>query len=143
MFNTIFLVFSVTMYSKKSRVEAMYSLYNNEIGNELILLEGSADQRISMMPKFYSKSWHCEFVERTNPNLSLKVNDALNYDYIFFFDDKDLDKRIDEYKKLYPKMRLHKKSHPSLIDKMLRWLNPRNANEYIEVWETNYRTVNK
>lgn len=142
-FNTIFLVFSVTMYSKKSRVEAMYSLYNNEIGNELILLEGSADQRISMMPKFYSKSWHCEFVERTNPNLSLKVNDELNYDYIFFFDDKDLDKRIDEYKKLYPKMRLHKKSDPSLIDKMLRWLNPRNANEYIEVWETNYRTVNK
>jgi hypothetical protein len=141
-FNLIFLFFASTMYSKKSRVEAMYSLSNHELKNGLILLEGSADQRISMMPKFYSKGWHCQFNERTDPKSPLKYNEALNYDFIFFFDDKNLQNRIEEYKKIYPEMKLHKSCEPSLIDKMLRELNPRNANEYIEVWATNYRRVN-
>jgi hypothetical protein len=34
-------------------------------------------------------------------------------------------------------MELSKKSYPSAIDVMLRELNPRNANEYIEIWKTN------
>lgn len=136
-FNLVFLSFASTMYSKKSRVEAMNYLYNDGMEKERILLEGSADQRISMMPKFYAKSWHCSFIERLDPAMDLKVNPVLNYDYIFFFSEKDLDKRIKQYKAVYPKMTLAKKCEPSLIDKMLRELNPRNANEYIEVWKTN------
>lgn len=136
-FNIPFLGFAITMYSKKSRVEAMSHLYHDGIEKERILLEGSADQRISMMPKFYAKSWHCTFVERLDPTMDLKVNPVLNYDYIFFFSEKDLDKRIEQYKTIYPKMTLAKKCEPSLIDKMLRELNPRNANEYIEIWKTN------
>jgi hypothetical protein len=136
-FNIPFLALAITMYSKKSRVEAMYTLYDDGMENESILLEGSADQRISMMPKFYAKSWHCQFIERLDPDSDLKVNPVLNYDYIFFFDEKNLDKRIQEYRTIYPKMTLTKKCEPSLIDKILRDLNPRNANEYIEVWKTN------
>lgn len=136
-FNIPFLLFSMTMYSKKSRVEAMYQLYGNSQEDELILLEGSPRKSVSMMPKFYAKSWHCIFVERIDTTQELLVNPDLTYDYIFFFDEKDLDKRIAQYKTLYPQMTLEKKCLPSTVDVMLRELNPRNANEYIEVWKTN------
>jgi len=135
-FNVPFLLFSMTMYSKKSRVEAMYHLYGNNIENERILLEGSSTQRTSMMPKFYAKSWYSQFTERTDSLQDLRVNQTSDYDYIFFFDEKDLSKRIQKYKVIYPKMKLEKKSFPSTIDVMLRKLNPRNANEYIEIWRT-------
>jgi hypothetical protein len=135
-FNVPFLLFSMTMYSKKSRVEAMYHLYGNNIENERILLEGSSTQRTSMMPKFYSKSWYSQFTDRTDSTQDLRVNPVNDYDYIFFFDEKDLSKRIQKYKVIYPKMKLEKKSFPSTIDVMLRKLNPRNANEYIEIWRT-------
>jgi hypothetical protein len=118
-------------------VEAMYHLYTNSIGKEAILLEGSADGRTSMMPKFYAKSWYCSFSDRTDKAQHLLVNPISKYDYIFFFDEKDLQKRIQQYKVIYPNMSLDKKCEPSLVDKLLRDLNPRNANEYIEIWKTN------
>jgi hypothetical protein len=135
--NIPFLFFSMTMYSKKSRVEAMYHLYNNSVDKEAILLEGSADGRTSMMPKFYAKSWYSSFSDRTDTAQHLLVNPISKYDYIFFFDEKDLQKRIQQYKVIYPNMSLDKKCEPSLVDKLLRDLNPRNANEYIEIWKTN------
>lgn len=141
-FNIPFLLFAITMYSKKSRVEAMYHLYENKTVKARVLLEGSSTQRVSMMPKFYAKDWHMQFIERTDSTQDLKGNTDLNFDYIFFFDEKDLNKRISEYKTIYPKMALSKKCYPSTIDVMLRELNPRNANEYIEIWSTNIPKVN-
>ncbi len=142
-FNGVFLVFATTMYSKKSRVEAMYSLYKGPIEAPAILLEGSASGRTSMMPKFYAKKWKTQFVERVDPSVDLKVNPISEYDYIFFFDEEALKKRIDQYKQIYPQMELVKECEPSLVDVMLRELNPRNSNEYIEVWKTNRDKQNR
>ena len=136
--NIPFLIFASTMYSKRSRVEAMYSLYGKKEKIDLILLEGSASGRVSMLPKFYSKHWMATQVERTDSNSDLRVNPELNYPYIFFFDEKDLKQRIELYKTIYPKMQLEARCYPSLLDQLLRELNPRNANEYIEVWKTHY-----
>ncbi len=136
--NIPFLFFASTMYSKRSRVEAMYSLYGKKEKIDLILLEGSASGRVSMLPKFYSKHWMATQVERTDSNSDLRVNPELNYPYIFFFDEKDLKQRIELYKTIYPKMQLEARCYPSLLDQLLRELNPRNANEYIEVWKTHY-----
>jgi hypothetical protein len=135
--NTIFLCFASTMYSKKSRVEAMYSIYGNGMEHERILQEGSSSHRTSMLPKFYGHSWYCSFTERTEPTQDLLVAPGANYDYIFFFDELDLPQRIASYKSIYPKMTLVKQCEPSLLDLTLRTLNPKNANEYIEVWKTN------
>jgi hypothetical protein len=137
--NTIFLCFATTMYSKKSRVEAMYSIYGNNMENERILQEGSSSQRTSMLPKFYAKSWYCNFTERTDSTQDLRVVPGTDYDYILFFDELQLNERIHQYKTIYPKMTLVKKCEPSFIDVLLRKLNPKNANEYIEVWKTNIR----
>jgi len=141
-FNIPFLFFASTMYSKRSRVEAMYGLYGKKEKIDLILLEGSASGRVSMLPKFYSKHWMATQVERIDSTSDLRVNPELNYPYIFFFDEKDLTQRIARYKAIYPKMQLESRCYPSLVDQLLRELNPRNANEYIEVWKTNYSSDN-
>jgi hypothetical protein len=136
-FNALFLSLTVTMYSKKSRVEAMYSLYNNGISNEKILMEGSGSGSVSMLPKFYAKSWDCFVAERLKSTDDLNAFTGKSFDYIFFYDDKNLKERILNYQKIYPKMVLHYAANPSFIDRILRQLNPRNSNEYIEVWKTN------
>ena len=124
-------------FSKKSRVEAMYSLYGNSIRNERILSEGSRETKPSQMPKFYANSWECIFTERADTSQSLEVNSGSKYDYIFFFGDEDLTQRIEEYKRIYPRLKLVKKCEPSFIDKLIRSINPINSNQYIEVWKTN------
>lgn len=135
--NIPMLLFASTMYSKKSRVEAMYALYGNGQSNEVILLEGSASGRVSMMPKFYAKSWHCHFLDYTEPSYPSPYTEQTHLDYIFFFDEANLLDRIKKYKEVYPQMELVKKCDPSTLDVLLRTMNPRNANEYIEVWKTN------
>ena len=124
-------------FSKKSRVEAMYSLYGNSIRNERILSEGSRETKPSQMPKFYANSWECIFTERIDTSQSLEVNSDSKYDYIFFFGDEDLPQRIEEYKTIYPRLKLVKECEPSFIDKLIRSINPINSNQYIEVWKTN------
>ncbi len=129
-------VFGTFIYSKKSRVEAMYSLYSDHLQEERILLEGSESTKPSLMPKFYAGSWHCVFLERIEPSQPLLVSTGFNFDYIFFFGEEKLKSRIRAYKKIYPKMKLYKVCEPSLVDKIARTLNPRNSNQYIEVWKT-------
>lgn len=141
--NIPMLVFASTMYSKQSRVEAMYSIYDNSIDNERILLEGSSSQRTSMLPKFYADEWECSMTARTDSTLPLNIAENAEFDFVFFFDQSLLNERITAYKTLYPNMMLVKKCNPSWLDKLLRDLNPRNANEYIEVWQTNVPRSNK
>lgn len=131
----ILLVLTVAS-TKISRVDAMYSLYENGHENESILLEASGEENTALMPKYYAKSWHCTFVSREDTTQMPTVEKGWSYDYIFFFGEDDLEKRIGEYKSFFPEMELHAVCEPSGIDKLLRWLNPKNSNEYIQVWET-------
>ncbi len=135
--NIPLLIFATTMYSKKSRVEAMYSIYEPSMKSKNVLIEGVTTGDPSLLPRFYSKDWKGLYAIRSDRNQPLLVTDSAEYDYIFFFDEKELDKRINEYKTIYPKMKLHKKCHPSNLDVLLRKINPNNKNEYIEVWKTN------
>jgi len=132
------LVASVT-YSKKSRVEAMYSIHNDGIKKEVIIMEGSGGGSVSMLPRFYSGEWQSVIYDRTSKEQPpIEVHEpAMVPDYIFFFEETNLEKRIAEYKTIFPDLKLVKKCNPSLIDQLLRYLNPKNSNEYIEVWKTN------
>lgn len=127
----IFLVclFSL-MSSKYSRINAMYSLYKETKQNPLILMEGSGDASISQMPKFYANKWHASFIEKTTLD---SIPD--NLDYVFFAGKGNLSERVNHYKKKYRTLHLHKVCEPSLTDKIVHELNPRNVNEYIEVWK--------
>jgi hypothetical protein len=132
----LLLFFSFTS-SKKSRIEAMYALYENNMEDERILVEASGDSKVSMLPQFYSGGWSAHFTERDEPSVPLTVQEGFVFDYIFFIGDDQLEKRKENYRKLYPKMELIKSCEPSTIDRVLHTLNPRNSNEYIEVWKTN------
>jgi hypothetical protein len=140
--NIPIMLFLSFTYTKMSRVEAMYVLYGDNLKDERILLEGSAETKTSMLPKFYSGSWYCLLAERNDTITPLTVFEGQKYDYIFFFGEDKLQERVKEYKVLYPKLKLIKKCEPSLIDKLVRKLNPRNSNQYIEVWRT-YEPVQK
>lgn len=135
--NIPLLLFASTTYTKKSRVEAMYHLYEKGYKQGRFLLEGSSSGNVSMLPLFYANNWKAQESVRIDPSAPLVVDSIGNYDFIFFFDEKELPKRIEQYKAIYPNMKCTLKSYPSTIDVVLRKLNPRNANEYIEVWKTN------
>lgn len=140
--NSILLLFTTTMYSKRSRVEAMYSLYGKVQKEDVwILMEGSAGGTVEMAPKFYGKLWASETRDRTNASDPLRVENK-DYDFIFFFEEEKLDERITAYKTIYPQMELHSKCEPSFVDALLHKINPRNSNEYIEVWRTNFKAEN-
>ncbi len=135
--NIPLLLFATTMYSKKSRVEAMYSIYEPSASPKNVLMEGTGSNRVSLMPRFYSKDWAGAYLDRTDESQPLRVVEGMEYDYIFFFDEERLPDRIAAYKNIYPGMTLHKQCYPSNLDVLLREMNPRNSNEYIEVWKTN------
>lgn len=132
--NIPLLLFASTMYTKKSRVESMYYLYSQQAKPQYILLEGTGDRDYSMLPLFYAKSWETLPTNRKEP---VEILDTDPFEYIYFFSEKDLQKRIALYKQVYPNMQLVKKCEPSTLDLLLRKLNPRNTNEYIEIWKTN------
>ncbi|HLP55710.1 MAG TPA: glycosyltransferase family 39 protein [Fluviicola sp.] len=126
-----------TTTSKKSRLNTMYALYGHSKGNEHILIEATGETNPEMMPFFYAGGWKFQFAERRKEDTT-SLQTYLNYphDFVFFFGEKDLDKRISEFKKIYPKMTKEKEIEPSLIDKTLHKINPRNSNSYVEIWRT-------
>lgn len=130
--NIILLCLFTITSSKYSRINAMYSLYNDPNQKPIILMEGSGDASISLMPKFYGNKWHATFVQNTE---LIKDTSGLKVDYIFFTGKGNLNNRILFYKNEYPSMKLFKKCEPSFIDKVVHDINPRNVNEYIEIWK--------
>lgn len=131
--NIPLLLVATVSSSKYSRINAMYSLYNNSKGDELILLEGSGKSPVSMLPKFYAGKWHYEFEET---EVMAPTENAGMQDFIFFFGEDNLEERIQYYQEYYPNMELVEKCEPSNIDKLLHTINPKNSNQYIEVWRT-------
>lgn len=128
-----------TMYSKQSRVESMYFLTTTNATNERILAEGSATGNLSMLPKFYANNWNCSIFELTDTNQLDAFQHTPPFDFIYFFDQLNLKNRIHLYKKIFPNLQLVKKCNPSFMDELLHKINPRNSNEYIEIWKTNYQ----
>ena len=124
-------------YSKKSRVESMYYFYETQTDPYNVLLESTGETGSSMVPRFYAGTWFRSIRSRSDKNAPLEVKDgSYGFDYILFYGEDALDDRVNDYRSIYPEMELRKVCDPSFVDKFLRWLNPRNANEYIEVWET-------
>jgi hypothetical protein len=135
--NIPLLLFTSFTSSKISRVNAMYAIKDENITGKSILLEASGNSSTSMLPRFYADEWDVGFTEREEPTQPLLVTEGNQYDFVFFFGEDGLSERIAAYQELYPKMQLLEKCEPSTLDKILFKMNPRNTNQYIEVWRTN------
>jgi hypothetical protein len=135
--NIPLLIFASFTYSKKSRVESMYFFYSINTEKARILHEATGESDPSLLPKFYSGNWTLSGVARGDKNMPPLVYPDYDYDYVLFCGEENLSARIDEYRLIYPAIHLVQVCEPSFVDSFLRWLNPRNANEYIEIWKTN------
>ncbi len=137
-FNTIVLLIVSTTYSKKAKVEAMMYLSRYENIQSIMYNSYRAYSNV-MCPRSYLGEWVKE--QSITSDLPVeKLKDRVftdeNYQprFILFFEDVDLDKRIAEVKEMFPNIVFERKFEPGLIDRLVHWLNPINANETITLY---------
>jgi hypothetical protein len=137
--NTIVLVFYSFTYSKRSRVEPLYYLYKK--GNVNYALLETVREKVPFPPLYYFDKWNNIYemgnltsIRRLKRDMRLKGNHPA--DYIVFYGDLDLDKRIKRLKPLYPKLKYETTINGSFIDELLLKLNPRfQANERAYIYK--------
>lgn len=148
--NTVVLCVMIFTYSKKARVEAMEYLYDQgDVKN--MIVEFSHSENSSMMPVFYSDSWHLyytvskkmdwEHLVDIMPNNAKLMQDKNvtkpEPNYVIFLEDIDLDKRVERVKKSFPTLTFEKKVEAGWFDQLLHQMNPRNRAEEIFIYKIN------
>ena len=136
--NSIPLLFVSVAYSKRNRVEAMtYLSHKKEL--RYLVIENSNRDDFLMPPLFYlrkfnSNSWGVYGVtsqfsvkDLYDKQKHLKKNETANY--VIFFQEENLARRIADFKKYYPKLKYETAIEPGFIDKVMHHLNPVNKNQ--------------
>ena len=125
--NTILLLLFSTHYSKKSRVEAMYSLYGKPVSGVLLV---GGKFTAPQPPVFYYGLYPLRTYDINNDEqlADAKANfDKWKYrpNYAIFFEPDDLDKRLHHIESsLGLRYTLERKIEPSFLDYVFYKLNP-------------------
>ena len=137
--NIILLPFITTMYSKKARVESM--VYLSKYPNiKIELLEDIYHGTPKLSPQFYLGQWmHEDYLGQEFPFDTLKkqLKNRIDENYprfVLFFENRDIPTRVKKVKELLPNIVYETTIEPGFIDKLLYWLNPKNANETIVIY---------
>lgn len=147
--NTIAMLTLCFTYSKKSRVEAMNYLSNQGDCNNFIL-EFTHSEYGAMMPQFYSNIWTSYYYFNKNDNVELVLSSAERVahesehhvmprslpNYILFYDDTDLERRVSNMQKHYPTLTYRTTIESGWFDELLHTLNPKNRLEKIHIYST-------
>jgi len=145
--NIILLPFITSMYSKRARVESMSYLYPKRSEIKSILMEDTNRGSAKMAPEFYLGKWidTYELSEQSGyDSLEFYLNKYGPDDYpqyALFLGDKRLDERVNNLKAIFPGLELEKVIEPGFVDKVLYWMNPKNANDVIYIYKVNYIAV--
>jgi hypothetical protein len=138
--NTVLLVLFSTYYSKKSRVEAMYTMYGKQVNG--IILEGG-QSGTTFPPLFYTGVYPVPVYEINNEDQLLQTKAHVDTsrerpNYVVFFGPDNLDQRVQRIEStLGLELVLERKIDPSLLDDVFYRLNPRfNKNETTFVFKT-------
>ncbi len=136
--NIILLIPVTAMYSKRARVESMtyLSKYEN-IG--YILIENSNRGEVQMTPIFYLGQRVYDYGVTDKSGVGQLPEHVINdpqYQprFFLFFETLNLDRRVDNMKKVFPNIEYETTIEPGMIDKILYWLNPLNRNQTIVVY---------
>jgi Alg9-like mannosyltransferase family len=138
--NLILLFATVTMYSKRSRVESMYAIYNRGKLNEIIV-ENLEHKDGFQLPFFYCGQWpHITYFTKNDDSTFVKNRltelSSINFpEYIFFVNAKNLDERIKNMKAFFPSLQFENIIEPSFMDIVFHKLNPVNKNEEIFIYK--------
>jgi hypothetical protein len=135
--NIILLIVASTTYSKRSRVEAMNVLHRQ--GDVQAILMESPDKSIPSPPLFYlGKKAPVYFLTRRISVDSLwKQIDrtCIKPNYIIMVTDKNVRERKEILSGLFGELEYTALIMPSMIDRLLHWLNPRyNRNEQCTIF---------
>jgi hypothetical protein len=136
--NIIMLSLFTTMYSKKARVESMtyLSKYKNI---SALVTEDSNRGYASMLPLFYLEQWpEVISVSQDSPiaglTHALEIDSTLKPAFVLFFDSKNLEARLESMKTVIPDLVPEAVIEPGLMDRLLYWLNPVNANQQVYIF---------
>jgi 4-amino-4-deoxy-L-arabinose transferase-like glycosyltransferase len=152
------LILFTTSYEKKARTESMYYFYKKN--PKFILSEDSNRESVSMLPFFYAGYQGFQYIlpqENRPDTISSKYfkqgskfvrviylpeyfktisRDSLP-EYVLFYDDKNLDKRVARLKTIFPNMKIETVIGTSLVDAMFQKMNPINKNFPFYIYKTN------
>lgn len=141
--NLILLLPFSTYYGKKSRVEAMYSLYGKPVTG-LILAGGKVGT--SQPPFFYAGTYPVVFFEVNNEQDLRQMKAELEtspvqFSHVVFFGQDELEQRVQHIEsELGLRLRLEEAIEPSFLDVVFFRLNPkRNKNELTFVYSAHSR----
>jgi hypothetical protein len=128
-----------TMYSKRARVESM--IYLSKYDNiKAVVLENSNISYVKLIPMFYLGQWIKEYPV-TNENCDVKLATIRNYltapqpRFFLFYEEDKLESRVENAKAFFPNIVYETTISPGIIDKLLHWMNPYNANQTIYIYK--------
>ena len=127
--NTLALLVVSITYSKRSRVESMYYLYQQSDFRNVIVEREKSD--IPLLPMFYLDHWVAPY-QLTTQNTAEQIktwvdqSNSVSPNYVVFFGDKNLDQRVARVKKVYPSLQAETVISISLVDYIAYVLNPNN-----------------
>jgi hypothetical protein len=134
-FNTLFLIVLTTDYSKQSRVESAYFLYDKSPVNEVIQ-ENTYRGDTPMIPRYYAGKWDFHILSITTPDQlnTWKTNATNAPDYVFFYGEENIKERVQPFQEKFPKLHFITTIEPSFFDVVLVTINPLNKNERIIIY---------
>jgi hypothetical protein len=137
--NLILLLLVSTMYSKRARVETMNYLQRYPDVRQLMVADYSDSPEL--FPCFYLGQWPHIYEElRENENtahLITRVSElALDKQprFILFTGDQNLADRVIAARKSFPYLVYETTIETGMIDKVMHWLNPINANRRVYIY---------
>lgn len=128
-----------TMYSKKARVESMTYL-SRYPGIDFVLFDDTFRHEVLIPPSYYyGDKLNVYSISGTHPYDSLKTQlqiygKAKYPRFVLLFQDKETDQRVDKIRALLPNIEYETRIGPGLVDRILYWLNPVNANQTIIIY---------
>lgn len=138
--NIVLLVVLCVSYSKRSRVEALYSLRDQRPVQGL-LIEDTTEGEAPMPPLFYLGQWDPTIIPWTDPSADLStylhtLPAERHPDVVLFFGEEDLDARMQRIEVALGSLQVIGRAEPGLLDRVIHWLNPVNRNETIVIAHT-------
>ena len=135
--NLLLLPFLCTTYSKRSRVEALYSLRDQGRITGMVLDDVEEDEPM-MPPLFYLGQWDLEIVPWGTAMADQHLGQWLDSmdierrpDIALFIGQENLVERIARMEAEYGAVEIIGRSDPGFVDRVVHWLNPVNRNETI------------
>jgi hypothetical protein len=144
--NLLLLPVISTMYSKRARIESM--IYLSKYPVKYLLIEDTNNGSAKMPPQFYLGQWISVYeVSQGRPLDSLlfelnKYGWQYSPRFMLFFEDKNLQQRVNTLKKYFPDMKYETTIEPGFVDKVMYWLNPKNANQTIYIYRNTFSSNN-